>query len=89
MYVYIRMMDGNKNTRMMNGDNKNNGNNLLIIIRIILVTIYISVYNVYKYKVTCRSLIHYSISLDNVFAFMSLRFRDGTNVTNIINILIN
>lgn len=65
-------------TRMTNGDNKNNGN-LLIIIRIILVTIYISVYNVYKYKVSCRSLIHYLISLDN----LSLRFKDGTNVTNI------
>lgn len=65
-------------TRMTNGDNKNNGN-LLIIIRIILVTIYISVYNVYKYKVSCRSLIHYLISLDNV----SLRFKDDTNVTNI------
>lgn len=76
-------------TRMINGDNKNNGN-LLIIIRIILVTIYISVYNVYKYKVSCRSLFNslFNFSRQRV-ALLDRRLDSKTVRTLRILILIN
>lgn len=75
-------------TRMINGDNKNNGN-LLIIIRIILVTIYISVYNVYKYKVSCRSLFNSLFNFSRQRVALLRRLDSKTVRTLRILILIN